>query len=66
VLVSSLVIGSLVATMGYAPVFVGLPLLDVVGAVVLWTFVREPMSIPVRHPEQREGSALPQAASSLT
>jgi ACS family hexuronate transporter-like MFS transporter len=42
VLVSSLLIGSLVATIGYTPFFILLPVLDLIGAVVLWTFVREP------------------------
>jgi ACS family hexuronate transporter-like MFS transporter len=41
-LVSSLLIGGLVATIGYTPFFVMLPLLDIVGAAVLWTVVREP------------------------
>ncbi len=38
----SLLIGSLVATIGYTPFFVCLGVLDLVGAVVLWTVVREP------------------------
>lgn len=41
VLISSLVIGGLVATVGYTPVFIGLPLLDIIGAVVVWTVIRE-------------------------
>jgi MFS transporter, ACS family, hexuronate transporter len=41
-LISSLLIGGLVTTIGYTPFFIGLPLLDVIGAVVLWTVVREP------------------------
>ncbi|MEO8334071.1 MAG: MFS transporter [bacterium] len=40
-LISSLLIGGLVTTFGYTPFFIMLPLLDVVGAVVLWTVVRE-------------------------
>jgi len=40
-LISSLLIGGLVTTIGYTPFFIMLPLLDVVGAVVLWTVVRE-------------------------
>jgi ACS family hexuronate transporter-like MFS transporter len=40
-LLSSLAIGGLVTTIGYTPFFIGLPVLDVVGAVVLWTVVRE-------------------------
>lgn len=42
VLLSSLAIGGLVATIGYAPFFVLLPVLDLIGAVVLWTVVRPP------------------------
>jgi len=42
VLVFSLLIGGLVATLGYTPFFVCLGLFDVAGAVVLWTIVREP------------------------
>ena len=37
----SLLIGGLVATIGYSPFFVCLSILDIVGAVVLWTLVRE-------------------------
>ena len=37
VLVFSLLIGALVATVGYTPFFVGLAVLDLLGAVVLWT-----------------------------
>jgi MFS transporter, ACS family, hexuronate transporter len=40
-LVFSLLIGGLVPTIGYTPFFVGLPILDLVGALVLWTVVRE-------------------------
>jgi MFS transporter, ACS family, hexuronate transporter len=47
VLVFSLLIGALVATIGYAPFFISLGILDILGAVVLWTVVRDP---------QREGS----------
>jgi MFS transporter, ACS family, hexuronate transporter len=36
------VIGGLVAAIGYTPFFIGLAVLDLVGAVVLWTVVREP------------------------
>lgn len=42
VLVSSLLIGALVTSVGYTPFFVGLGVLDLVGAVVLWTMVRDP------------------------
>jgi ACS family hexuronate transporter-like MFS transporter len=41
-LVFNLLIGGLVATVGYAPFFVCLGVLDLVGAAVLWTLVREP------------------------
>jgi len=40
-LIFSLLIGGLVASVGYAPFFVCLGLFDVVGAVILWTLVRE-------------------------
>jgi ACS family hexuronate transporter-like MFS transporter len=40
-LIFSLMIGSLVATIGYTPFFVCLGVLDLVGAVVLWTVVRD-------------------------
>ncbi len=42
VLLFSLAIGGLVAKIGYDPFFIALGLLDLVGAVVLWTLVREP------------------------
>jgi ACS family hexuronate transporter-like MFS transporter len=42
VLLFSLAIGGLVATVGYDPFFVALGLLDLAGAAVLWTLVREP------------------------
>ena len=37
----TLLIGALVAKLGYAPFFVALGILDLIGAVVLWTVVRE-------------------------
>ena len=40
-LIFSLLIGGLVATVGYTPFFICLGVLDLVGAVVLWTLVRE-------------------------
>ena len=40
--VFSLLIGGLVATLGYTPFFICLGVLDVVGAVILWTVVRDP------------------------
>ena len=42
VLLFSLLIGALVARVGYAPFFVALGLLDLVGASLLWTLVRAP------------------------
>ena len=42
ILIFSLLIGGLVATVGYNPFFVALGVLDLVAAVVLWTVVREP------------------------
>jgi ACS family hexuronate transporter-like MFS transporter len=40
-LIFNLLIGTLVATIGYAPFFVCLGLLDIIGAIILWTVVRE-------------------------
>jgi len=44
VLVFNLLIGALVATIGYTPFFICLGVLDVIGAVILWTVVREPQA----------------------
>jgi ACS family hexuronate transporter-like MFS transporter len=41
-LIFSLAIGGLVASVGYTPFFICLGLLDLVGAAVLWALVREP------------------------
>ena len=41
VLIFNLLMGVLVATIGYTPFFVGLAALDLLGAVILWTVVRE-------------------------
>jgi ACS family hexuronate transporter-like MFS transporter len=41
VLVFSLLMGALLATIGYTPFFVCLGVLDVIGAIILWTVVRE-------------------------
>jgi ACS family hexuronate transporter-like MFS transporter len=41
VLLFSLLMGTLIATIGYTPFFVGLAALDLLGAAVLWTLVRE-------------------------
>jgi MFS transporter, ACS family, hexuronate transporter len=40
-LIFNLVIGSLVVAIGYTPFFVGLAALDLLGAAVLWTVLRE-------------------------
>ena len=45
-LVFNLLIGGLVATVGYTPFFVCLGVLDLVGAAVLWSVVREPAAQP--------------------
>lgn len=45
VLLFSLAIGSLVATVGYDPFFIALSLLDLVAAAVLWTVVRPPQPV---------------------
>jgi ACS family hexuronate transporter-like MFS transporter len=42
----SLLIGGLVARIGYSPFFVCLSILDIVGAFVLWTLVRGPRDQP--------------------
>lgn len=47
VLIFSLIIGGLVAKIGYTPFFVCLGILDVIGAIVLWTTVREKKEAPV-------------------
>jgi ACS family hexuronate transporter-like MFS transporter len=41
-LLFNLAIGAMVMTIGYAPFFVGLGVLDILGAVLLWTLVRDP------------------------
>ena len=41
-LLFNLLIGGLVATVGYTPFFMCLGVLDLVGAAWLWTVVREP------------------------
>ena len=47
VLIFSLAMGALVTRIGYTPFFVGLAALDVLGAVILWTVVREQRPEPV-------------------
>ena len=41
-LLFNLAIGAMVLTIGYAPFFVCLGILDLIGAAVLWAVVREP------------------------
>jgi ACS family hexuronate transporter-like MFS transporter len=45
VLLFSLLMGTLVTTVGYTPFFVGLAALDLVGAVILWVVVRDPEAV---------------------
>jgi ACS family hexuronate transporter-like MFS transporter len=45
-LIFSLLIGGLVTTIGYSPFFIGLAALDLIGAALLWTLVREPVQAP--------------------
>jgi MFS transporter, ACS family, hexuronate transporter len=45
-LIFSLLIGRLVSTIGYTPFFVGLAVLDLIGAALLWTLVRDPQALP--------------------
>lgn len=42
VLLFNTAVGALVALIGYAPFFVALAAFDILGAIVLWTFVRQP------------------------
>jgi ACS family hexuronate transporter-like MFS transporter len=42
ILIISLMIGGLVLTFGYAPFFVALGVLDIFGAIIVWTVVRDP------------------------
>jgi MFS transporter, ACS family, hexuronate transporter len=41
VLIFTLIVGALVTQIGYSPFFVCLSILDIIGAIVLWTLVRE-------------------------
>ena len=45
VLAFNTLVGVLVATIGYSPFFVGLAALDILGAAVLWSFVRKPVPV---------------------
>jgi ACS family hexuronate transporter-like MFS transporter len=52
-LLFSLAIGGLVATVGYTPFFICLGALDLLGAAVLWSLVRErrdPPALPMQDP----------------
>ena len=46
VLIFSLLIGGLVASIGYSPFFIALGVLDLLGAVLLWTLVRDRPASP--------------------
>jgi MFS transporter, ACS family, hexuronate transporter len=37
-------IGGLVTTIGYSPFFIGLAVLDLIAAVVVWTVIRKPVA----------------------
>jgi ACS family hexuronate transporter-like MFS transporter len=45
-LLFSLAIGSLVSKLGYSPFFICLGVLDLLGAVILWTVVKDPDNAP--------------------
>ena len=55
-LIFSLMIGALVTKIGYTPFFICLGLLDVIGAVVLWTVVKEQL-----HPDDTDQAVIQQA-----
>jgi ACS family hexuronate transporter-like MFS transporter len=44
-LIFNLIIGALVLKIGYTPFFIGLGALDLVGAALLWTLVRQPKPV---------------------
>ena len=50
VLLFSLLIGKLVPLIGYSPFFVALAVLDLLGAVLLWTLVRDPKASRIAGP----------------
>jgi MFS transporter, ACS family, hexuronate transporter len=54
VLVFSLLIGALVTTIGYSPFFICLGVLDVIGAIVLWTVVRDPQTAEIMSIEEAQ------------
>lgn len=47
-LIFSLLIGTLLASVGYTPFFVSLAVLDLIAAVLLWTLVREPQPVSMQ------------------
>jgi len=42
IFIATLVIGGMVSTIGYTPFFIGLAVLDLIAAVVVWTVIRKP------------------------
>ncbi|MEY4706606.1 MAG: hypothetical protein RJB58_329 [Pseudomonadota bacterium] len=42
ILISTLIIGGLVSTIGYTPFFIALAVFDLIAAVVVWTVIRKP------------------------
>jgi ACS family hexuronate transporter-like MFS transporter len=50
VLLFTLLIGGLVKTVGYDPFFVALAVFDILGAIWLWTVVRERVNTPPANP----------------
>jgi ACS family hexuronate transporter-like MFS transporter len=49
--------GTLVTTVGYTPFFVGLAVLDLLGAVILWSVVREPEGVGTATPAPAPSAA---------
>jgi ACS family hexuronate transporter-like MFS transporter len=52
-LIFSLLIGGLVTTVGYTPFFIGLAVLDLAGAALLWILVRDPQAVDTVLPVPR-------------
>jgi ACS family hexuronate transporter-like MFS transporter len=67
VLVFTLIVGALVAQIGYSPFFVGLSILDIIGAIVLWTLVRERRDDPTPgyHDSVRKAGSVDASSSSI-
>ncbi|MFB2863395.1 MFS transporter [Aeromonas sp. MdU4] len=53
----TLVLGALVAIIGYGPFFISLSIFDVIGAVVLWVLLKEPASQTVAHCQMKKATA---------